>query len=32
MKAGYVRKIGVPYSEGAVVTEYFNRHDEPNGD
>jgi hypothetical protein len=22
----------VPYSENAVVTEQFNRHDEPNGD
>jgi len=32
MKAGYLRKNGVPYSEDAVLTEYFNRHDEPNGD
>ena len=32
MRAGYLRKNGVPYSENAVLTEYFNRHDEPNGD
>jgi hypothetical protein len=32
MKAGYLRKNGVPYSENAVVTEYFDRHLEPNGD
>lgn len=32
MKAGYLRKNGVPYSENAVVTEYFDRHNEPNGD
>jgi hypothetical protein len=32
MTAGYLRKNGVPYSEDAVLTEYFNRHDEPNGD
>jgi hypothetical protein len=32
MKAGYLRKNGVPYSENAVVTEQWNRHDEPNGD
>ncbi len=25
MRAGYVRKNGVPYSENAVVTEYFER-------
>ena len=31
MKAGYLRKNGVPYSEKAVVTEYFDRHVEPNG-
>jgi hypothetical protein len=27
MKAGYVRWNGVPYSENAVITEYFDRHD-----
>jgi hypothetical protein len=32
MRAGYLRSNGVPYSEDAVVTEGFNRHDEPNGD
>jgi hypothetical protein len=32
MRAGYLRKNGVPYSEDAVVTESFYRHDEPNGD
>jgi hypothetical protein len=26
MRAGYLRKNGVPYSENAVVTEYFDRH------
>ncbi len=32
MRSGYLRKNGVPYSEDAVLQEYFNRHDEPNGD
>jgi hypothetical protein len=32
MRAGYLRKNGVPYSEDATLMEYFNRHDEPNGD
>ena len=32
MRSGYLRKNGVPYSEDAVVTEAFHRHDEPNGD
>jgi hypothetical protein len=31
MKAGYLRRNGVPYSENAVVTEYFNRLDQPDG-
>ena len=26
MRAGYYRKNGVPYSENAVMTEYFDRH------
>ena len=26
MRAGYLRRNGVPYSENAVVTEYFDRH------
>lgn len=32
MRPGYLRKNGVPYSANAVVTEYYNRADEPNGD
>ena len=32
MRAGYLRKNGVPYSEKAVVTEYYDRTIEPNGD
>jgi hypothetical protein len=32
MRAGYLRKNGVPYSEDAVLTEAFHRHEEPNGD
>jgi hypothetical protein len=32
MKPGYLRKNGVPYSEDAVMTEYFDRFDLPNGD
>ena len=32
MTGGYLRKNGVPYSDDTVLTEYFNRHDEPNGD
>jgi hypothetical protein len=32
LKEGYLRKNGVPYSENAVVTEYFDRHSETNGD
>jgi hypothetical protein len=32
MKPGYLRKNGVPYSENAVVTEYFDRHLESNGE
>jgi hypothetical protein len=29
MKAGYLRKNGVPYSDDAVLTEYFYRHSGP---
>jgi hypothetical protein len=29
MRSGYLRPNGVPYSENAVVTEYFNRHSGP---
>ena len=32
MKPGYLRKNGVPYSENATVTEYFDRHKESSGD
>jgi hypothetical protein len=32
LKAGYLRKNGVPYSDHTVVTEFFDRHNEPNGD
>jgi hypothetical protein len=32
MKPGYLRKNGVPYSANAVVTEYYDRVVEPNGD
>jgi hypothetical protein len=32
MKSGYLQKNGVPYSRNAVVTEYFNRTQETNGD
>jgi hypothetical protein len=32
MRPGYLRKNGVPYSADAVVTEYFDRFDVPNGD
>ena len=32
MKPGYLRKNGVPYSANALITEYFDRLDQPNGD
>ena len=32
MKPGYLQKNGVPYSANAVLTEYFNRTIESNGD
>jgi hypothetical protein len=32
MKPGYLRRNGVPYSDKAVITEYFDRTDEPNGE
>jgi hypothetical protein len=32
LRAGWLRKNGVPYSENAVVTEYFDRFAAPNGD
>lgn len=30
--AGYLRKNGPPYSEDAVVQEYYDHHVQPNGD
>lgn len=32
LRPGYLRKNGVPYSERAVVTEYFNRVSGPGGE
>ena len=32
MRPGYVQKNGVPYGGNAILTEYFNRTMEPNGD
>ena len=32
LKPGYLRKNGIPYTENAVVTEYFDRQTEKNGD
>jgi hypothetical protein len=32
LKPGYLRKNGVPYSANAVMTEYYDRVTEPNGD
>ena len=32
LRAGYLRKNGVPYSENTVVNEYYDYHKEPNGD
>jgi hypothetical protein len=32
LRSGYVRKNGVPYSENAAVTEYFDIAPLPNGD
>ena len=32
MRPGYLRKKGVPYSDRAVLTEYFDRTDEPSGE
>jgi hypothetical protein len=30
-RSGYLRKNGIPYSENAVLAEYFDRVTEPNG-
>jgi hypothetical protein len=32
LRAGYIRKNGAPYSQSAVVTEYFDLNTMPNGD
>jgi len=32
MKPGYLRRNGVPYTANAVLTEFFDRTSEPNGD
>jgi hypothetical protein len=32
LKPGYLRKNGVPYSGNTVLTEYYSRTNEPNGD
>jgi hypothetical protein len=32
LKEGYLRKNGVPYSANTVLTEYYDRTNEPNGD
>jgi hypothetical protein len=32
LRPGYLQKNGVPYSANAVLTEYFSRTAEPNGD
>ena len=32
LRAGYLRKNGVPYSANATMTEYFHRMAAPNGD
>lgn len=32
LRSGYVRKNGAPYSDKAVVTEYFDVNTAPNGD
>ena len=32
LRAGYLRKNGVPYSEDAVLTEHWDVHKRPNGE
>ena len=32
LRPGYLRKNGIPYSDKAVLTEYYDRANEPNGD
>jgi hypothetical protein len=32
MRPGYLRRNGVPYTGQAVLTEFYDRTNEPNGD
>ncbi len=32
MRPGYLRRNGIPYTGQAVLTEFYDRSDEPNGD
>ena len=32
IRPGYLRKNGIPYSDKTVLSEYYDRTDEPNGD
>jgi uncharacterized metal-binding protein YceD (DUF177 family) len=32
LRAGYLRKNGVPYSDKTVLKEYYDLFNEPNGD
>jgi hypothetical protein len=32
LRAGYLRKNGVPYSENALMTEYWDVYTRPNGE
>ncbi|MBZ5632000.1 MAG: hypothetical protein LAO55_02625 [Acidobacteriia bacterium] len=32
LRPGYLRKNGIPYSENAIVTEWYDRHTAANGD
>jgi hypothetical protein len=32
LRAGYLRKNGIPYSARTTITEYYDRFTEPNGD
>ena len=32
LKAGYLRRNGIPYSENTLLEEFFDYHKEPNGD